>query len=151
MKFFALSLAFASISTFAATSANLNLKGKVNSILSISVAPETIATNLPLAISQTNTLVAVVNEKSNSGTGYKVTITSANAGNLKRNNGTEVFPYVLSYDGSALSLSSSVTQVHGIAAVDLLKDVAITYTGVPAAEMIAGVYSDTVTFSIAVN
>lgn len=151
MKLFATVLALTTLSAFGATSGSLNLKGKVNSILSISVAPETIATTLPLDITQTNTKVATVNERSNSGTGYKVTISSANAGVLKRNGGPEVFTYSLKYDGNSLNLASPVIESHNAAAVNILKDVSITYTGVPAAEMIAGTYLDTVTFSIAVN
>ncbi len=139
-------------SSFAATSGTLLLKGQVGAVLSILVTPETIAATLPLDVSQTDTKVASVNEKSNSSTGYKVTISSANLGNLKRTSGTELFPYTLSYDGAAVDLSAAdVFSNPSAAAVNVDKDVAISYTGVPAENMVAGEYSDTVTFEIAAN
>lgn len=151
MKSLALALAFISFSSIAATSASLNLKGKVASILAISLVPESVALTLPLDITQTDTLVGTVNERSNSGTGYKVTITSDNAGNLKRTNGVEVFAYSLKYNGTVLNLASPVVEVHPAVAVDVFKSVSISYTGIPASQMIAGTYTDKVTFTIAVN
>jgi hypothetical protein len=73
--------------SFAATTGTLLLKGQVGQVLSILVTPETIAATLPLNVSQTDTKVATVNEISNSSTGYKVTISSANLGKLIRTGG----------------------------------------------------------------
>lgn len=151
-NFIALSIFALSFSSLAATSDTLLLKGNVPSRVSIDVSAEAIASNLPLDITQTNTKVASVNEKSNSNTGYKVTISSANNGSLVRDGGSEQFAYSLSYDGSALDLSNSVEQVHSsAAAVNVDKDVTISYTGIDAEEMVEGDYSDIVTFAIAAN
>jgi hypothetical protein len=57
------------------------------------------------------------------------------------------FPSLREQSNSATGYSSD----HHVAAVDVTKDVKITSNGVPVAEMIAGTYTDTVTFTIAVN
>jgi hypothetical protein len=139
-------------SSFAATSGTLLLKGQVGQVLSILVTPETIAATLPLDVSQTDTKVATVNEKSNSSTGYKVTVSSANLGSLIRTGGSEAFPYSLKYNGSAVDLSApQIFSNPSAASVNVDKDVSISYTGVPAENMVAGEYVDTVTFEIAAN
>jgi hypothetical protein len=144
------SLSFAAVAT--STSDTLLLKGNVPNRLSITLSAETIAANLPLDSSQTGTKIATVLEKSNSNTGYKVNISSANQGVLVRENGSEQFPYSLSYDGVSLDLSQSVEQVHSSAsAVAASKDLEITYTGIDTEEMVEGNYTDTITFSIAAN
>lgn len=141
-----------SSTTFAATSGTLLLKGQVGQVLSILVTPEAIASTLPLDQSQVDTKVATVNEISNSNTGYKVSISSANLGNLLRSGGTELFPYTMKYNGSAVNLAAVQTISNPTAAsVNVNKDVQISYTGVPTANMIAGEYSDTITFEIAAN
>ena len=141
-----------STTTFAATSGTLLLKGQVGQVLSILVTPEAIAATLPLDQSQVDTKVATVNEISNSNTGYRVTISSANLGNLLRSGGSELFAYSMKYNGSAVDLAAPDTFSNSTAAsVNVDKDVLISYTGVPAANMVAGEYSDTVTFEIAAN
>lgn len=138
--------------SFAATTGTLLLKGQVGQVLSISVAAESIASTLPLDVTQLDTKVATINEKSNSATGYKVKVTSANLGNLKRTSGTELFPYSLKYDGSQVNLAGSQTfSFPTSATVDVNKNVSVSYTGVPAGSMVAGEYVDTVTFEIAAN
>lgn len=145
-------LATLTTSTFAATSGTLLLKGQVSQVLSILVTPESIAATLPLDISQVDTKVATVNEQSNSNTGYKVTISSSNLGSLKRTNGTQLFPYTLKYAGSAVNLAApQVFSNSSAASVNVNKNVTISYTGVPATQMVAGEYSDTVLFEIAAN
>ena len=77
---------------------------------------------------------------------------SSSFGNLKRTSSTELFAYVLKYDGATLDLASTVVQNHAsAAAVAVNKDVTISYTGIAADLMVAGDYTDTVTFSIAAN
>lgn len=146
----ALTLVTLSFSASAATSATLLLKGQVPPILNIAVTPESFATALDLTSTQSNTKVAVVQEKSNSNTGYKVTISSLNLGVLK--NGSNNFVYTLAYDGTPLNLASPVVRTHaGAAAVTVNKNVNISYTGRPAEQLIAGDYTDTITFTIATN
>jgi hypothetical protein len=140
--------------TFAATSGILVLQGVVAQKLSIAVTPATAASSLDLSTSQTNLTVASINEKSNSKTGYKVTITSANAGNLKRTDGADVFAYTMKYGGTAVGLTGSGTtfgQSTSTGSVNVNKDLAISYTGIAAESMVEGTYADTLTLNIAAN
>lgn len=141
-----------SSTTMAATSGTLYIKGNVPEIMSISVTPENLATNLPLGQTQTNVKLAMVQEKSNSQTGYKVTIGSANNGKLVRDSGTEEFPYTLSYASQPLNLASPVVITNaGASAVTRNREVTISYTGVAEDQLVAGDYSDTITFTISAN
>lgn len=148
----AFGLSLITLSSMASTSATLILKGEVSRSLSIAILADNLAGNLPLEVSQNSTRVARVQEKSNSKTGYKVSIESANKGVLKRSQGNQEFPYSLSYDGQALDLSQLVEVSHPAEnAVTQIRDLNISYTGVPADQMVAGEYIDTITFSIAAN
>ena len=147
-------LSLTSTVSFGATTGTLLLQGVVAKKVSIDVNPQAIASALDLEVSQTDLKVATVNEKSNSNTGYKVTITSANLGKLKRSGGAEVFSYSLKYGGSNVSLSSASGTVISSASASVAnvnKDLNISYTGVPAETMVEGSYSDTVTLNIASN
>ena len=135
--------------SFAATTATLQLKGTIAQNLDISIASESVATSLNLTQSASNLKVATLTEKSNSNTGYKVTLSSANSGNLK--NGTFLFGYTLGYNGQQLNLSAPQTQTYAVAAHNVQKDVTISYTGVAQESLVAGDYTDTVTFTIAAN
>lgn len=151
-SFLTLALLSLSFSAISATSDTLLLKGNVPSRVSIAVDAELLASSLPLDISQNDSKVATVTEKSNSKNGYKVTISSANGGVLVHEDGVETFDYVLSYDGSSLDLSSPVVQDNpAAAAVNVNKIVGITYTGIDEELMVEGDYTDTITFSIAAN
>ncbi len=143
-----------STQAMAATSGTLLLQGVVAKKVSIVVTPESVASALNLEASQTDLKVASVNERSNSKTGYKVTITSANLGKLKRTDGPEVFNYTMKYGGAAVGLSSSAGSVFNNAStsvVNVNKDLAISYTGALNETMIEGTYSDTITLNIASN
>jgi hypothetical protein len=152
-KFFTLSLALAlTTSAVAATSGTLLLKGTVPRLLSITVTPETVATNLPLDTTQANTKVAVVNEKSNSKTGYNVSVSSANQGKLVHESVTSSsINYTLRYAGQAVNLTAGQQFTYVASAANANRDVDISYTGVPHENLIEGEYSDTVTFTIAAN
>jgi hypothetical protein len=148
------SLTLVSTTSMAATTGTLLLQGIVPQKMSIVVTADTVASALDLSTSQTNLVVASVNEKSNSKTGYKVTITSANLSALKRTDGPEVFSYTMKYNGAAVALTSiaGTTLTNSTAAsVNVNKSVSISYTGVDNESMVEGTYSDTVTFSIAAN
>ena len=137
----------------AATTGNLILSGTVPALLSIEVSPEALASSLPLDTTQTDAKVATVNEKSNSNTGYKVNISSANAGSLVHESVTSSFiNYALTYDGSSVDLVNGDEFVFSSAsAVDANKDIDISYTGVAHENLIQGDYTDTVTFTISAN
>lgn len=143
-----------STTTFAATSGSLLLQGTVAKKMSLTVSPEAVASTLDLAVSQTDLAVASVNEKSNSKTGYKVTITSANLSQLKRTDGADVFSYTMKYNGSSVSLvdaAGTTISESSASSVNVNKGVSISYTGVAPELMVEGTYDDTVTFSIAAN
>ncbi len=147
-------LTLTSTSVFAATSGTLLLQGVVAKKISIVVTAQGVASALDLERSQSGLKVATVNEKSNSNTGYKVTITSANLGKLKRTSGSEVFSYSLKYGGSSVGLSSaagSVFRSSSAAAVNVNKDLTVSYTGIANESMVEGTYSDTLTLNIASN
>lgn len=156
MKIFLALAVLVSFSTvsMAATSGTLLLQGVVAKKIAIVVTSQAVASALDLETSQADLKVASVNEQSNSKTGYKVTITSANLGKLKRTDGAEVFSYSLKYGGSAVGLSTSAGAVFtnsAAASVNTSKDLAITYTGVAAETMVEGTYADTLTLNIAAN
>ena len=122
--------------------------------VAITVTPVTVASALDLSTTQADLKVATVNEQSNSKTGYKVTITSANLGKLKRTDGAEVFSYSLKYGGAAVGLSSAGGTVFTnstAASVNVSKDLAVSYTGVANESMVEGTYADTLTLNIASN
>ncbi|MDO9183678.1 MAG: fimbrial protein [Bacteriovorax sp.] len=141
-------------SVYAATTGTLLLRGVVAQKVSLVVTPQSIASTLDLSTSQTDLVVASVNEQSNSKTGYKVTISSANSSKLKRTDGADVLTYTLKYNGSAVALSSSTGTTitnSSPSSVNVNKSVSISYTGVAAEAMVEGTYADTITFSIAAN
>ena len=146
-------LALSSFS-FAATTGTLLLQGTVPQRISLVITPQAIAATLDLSTSQTDLTVASVKEQSNSKTGYKMTVASANLSKLKRTDGAEVFSYTMKYNGSAVVLTTAagvtITNSTG-SAVNVSKNVSISYTGVAAESMVEGSYADTVTFTIAAN
>lgn len=155
MKFITLAvLASLSLSALAATSDDLKLKGKVPKKLSILVTPDPIALNLDLEASPTALLVASVNEKSNSNSGYKITADSLNDGKLvNQQDTTQSVTYSMTYDGASVDLSL-VDEVKNIATSgvhDNNSDVKIAYTGAPHETRVEGNYTDTITFTIAAN
>lgn len=153
-KLLALTLASLTFSSaFAATSGTLLLRGTVPRLLEITVTPESIASTLPLDTTQANALVAVVNEKANSKTGYQVSISSANQGKLVHESvNSSSVNYALRYNGSAVDLSTGQTFTYsGAGANNNNRNVDISYTGVAHDLLIEGDYSDTVTFTIAAN
>jgi hypothetical protein len=138
--------------TFAATTGTLLLQGVVAQKISVAVVAEPGASTLDLSTSQTDLAVASVNEVSNAKNGYKMTITSANFGNLKRTDGTDALSYSLKYNGAAVALGSAAGTTitnSSPSAVSTNKSVTISYTG--AETLVEGTYADTVTFTIAAN
>lgn len=151
----ATSLLTLTTTSFAATSGTLLLQGIVAKKVSIVVTPQAVASALVLETSQTDLKVATAVEQSNSSTGYKVTVSSANLGKLKRTDGSEVFAYTLKYGGASVGLSTAagsvVTNSSSASVVNVSKDMAISYTGVAAETMVEGTYADTLTVNIASN
>jgi len=144
-----------STGAFADTTATLNLKGTIGQVLSIAVTPLTVAGALDLTTTQTDLKVATSVEKSNSKTGYKVLLSSANNSKLKHIQG-DLFAYTVKYGAATVDLSASAGTPVTAATVSTplgvasnTRDVTVSYTGIPAANMKEGDYLDTLTFTIA--
>lgn len=150
MKLLLLALLVSS-SAFAATSATLLLKGNVPRVLDIVVTPTTLASNLPLDTTQVNAQVATVTTKWNTVNGARVTVSSANAGQLKHSSvSTSLIPYTLNTAGTGtFSLASPQTFDAPIAGPQNVSvALNINYIGTASDALVEGDYSDTVTFTI---
>lgn len=147
MRFFLVFLV--SFNVYSATTATLNLKGVVPQILSIEATPEALALTLPLDVTQNNTKIAEIKEKSNSKTGYKVSISSLNNGKLIRQNGTEFVNYSITYDNQSVDLTGTEFASSNLGTST--KTIRMSYVGVQAEEMVEGEYSDSILFTISVN
>jgi len=151
------SLLIVGITGFTATTGTLQLQGIVPAVLALTVTSEPSATSLDLSTTQTDLKVATITEESNSASGYKITVSSANDGDFKRNSGAETFTYSLKYGSTTLNLvGSSVTPVtaktqstSGVYNVNT--DIDISYTGVSLTTLVAGTYQDILTFEISAN
>lgn len=149
-------LASLSLSAFSATSDDLKLKGKVHKKLSILVTPtaDAMQINLEQTPPGTGLPVASVNEKSNSSNGYKITADSLNDGKLvNQSDITQSVTYTMTYDGAGVNLliADEVKTVSTSGLHDNNSPVEIMYTGAPHETRVEGNYTDTVTFTIAVN
>lgn len=142
----------ATFSSFAGTTATLNLKGVIAPILDISITQETLATALPLDQAVNKQKVGRLTEKSNHGAGYKIAASSQNAGKLVRSGDNSSFiNYQLFYNNAAIALNTTpaVISTHSVRGTNN-RDLSITYSK-PADYMAAGEYSDVVTFTISAN
>ena len=150
MKFILLAL-LVSAPALAATTGTLLLKGVVPQKLDIIVTPTTLATNLPLDVTQANSKVADLTAKWNTINGARVVVSSANAGQLKH---TSVTSSVISYTLQApfvgtMNLSTPQTYDAPIAGPqNATQALGINYTGVPHEQLVEGNYTDTITFTI---
>lgn len=139
---------------YGGTTGTVTISGLIPINTSIAVTAASGSNTLNLSSTAINQIVATVAEASNSTTGYKVTLASANAGILK--NGTVgSITYTAKYDGLDVTLLANGTEVTNTgttnSVVSVTKDLSISYTGVVATSLMAGTYSDTLTFTIAAN
>ena len=153
MKKSLLVLAVVTISSIAnaATQADLILKGVVAPILDISIAHETVASNLDLSQQASSVKVATLTEKSNYAQGYKVKAKSTNAGKLVNTVDVNSFVnYSLTYNGSPISLSSSPTQIStNNQKGTFTRELKVSYN--QPSNLSAGSHEDTVQFTIEAN
>lgn len=150
MKFFLLAL-LVSAPALAATSGTLLLKGVVPAKLDITVAPTALASNLPLDVTQNNGHVANLTAKWNTINGARVTVTSANGGQLRHTSvANSAIPYTLQAQGiGSFSLSSPHSYDAAVSGPQShTRAIGINYTGVPHDQLAQGDYTDTVTFTI---
>lgn len=141
-----------SLNSMAATSADLILKGLIAPILDISIAHETVASNLDLATQASSVKVATITEKSNYASGYKIKAKSTNSGKLVNTSDQNSFvQYSLTYNGSNVALNSSATQIYSTSNLrgTYTKDLRISYN--QPSNLSAGSYEDTVQFTIEAN
>ncbi len=140
----AIAVAFAAPAMAQNASGTIQLKGNV--ALSCTIAVQDLNQSLALKVGETAKTVGSVTETCNSGSGYKITLASANAGKLKSGNFT--INYTVSYDnGTAGALTAAMVVDRATAQFGKKSDLKVT---VPASDQyIAGDYADTVTVTIA--
>lgn len=142
-------LTLLTFSATAATQASLPLKGKVALLLGIDITATPAAATLNLTQNQTNLKVADGHIYSNSGTGFKITVSSSNQGRLKRVGGSEYFSYALKFGPVDVPLNTSTPLVFNYPdPLNYSDAISVSYTGVPASSLVAGDYTDTITFTI---
>lgn len=144
-------LLFTLSTAHAATSGTLTLSGTIATVVSVAITPQVGYNALNLAANATNQVVASVNESSNNPLGYKVKLSSANAGKLV--NGSNQFTYTARYDSVAVTLSTTPQVVTNVASqsstVSVNKNVDVSFTG--SSSLMAGTYTDTLTVAIEAN
>jgi hypothetical protein len=148
----ALTLSTLSLSSMAATQADLILKGMVAPILEISIAHETVASNLDLSQAANNVKVATLTEKSNYAQGYKIKAKSTNGGKLVNTVDQNSFVnYSLTYNGSSISLNTNPVQIYTTPNLKgtFSKELKISYS--QPQNLSAGSHEDTVQFTIEAN
>ena len=141
----------ASVTTFAASTGDLTISGTVALINDIVITPKAAATALNILAGEAGKSVADVSETSNSVTGYKISMRSANASKLVNlSNATKMTAYTVSYDGgSYVSLTNSDQVVKSSSTSSLVtdsSDVSVNVTAFGTAP--AGTYQDVITISI---
>ena len=128
----------------AATSGTVKLQGTV--ALNCTVAVTDLNQSLNLVSGESARQVGEVKETCNSGTGYSISISSANGGVLKNENSGSV-RYQVAYDGQANYLTTALAVPRATAQFG--KTIPLTVSLDGSANAIAGSYSDTVTITIA--
>jgi spore coat protein U-like protein len=124
-------------------SGTIQLKGNV--ALSCTIAVQDLNQSLALKAGETAKTVGSVTETCNSGSGYKITLASANAGKLKSGNFT--IDYSVNYDGQGGALTSQMVVDRATAQFGKKSDLKVTIAA--SDQYIAGDYADTVTVTIA--
>jgi spore coat protein U-like protein len=129
-----------------ADSGTVALKGKVDLVCTIAVTD--LNQSLELVQGTSNKTVGTMVENCNSGTGYTVSLSSANGGALKSAGaGTAAIAYTVAYDGQSGSLGSAMQVTRSTA--QFARNAALSVTVPANAQAIAGDYADTVTITIA--
>lgn len=145
-------LVLSSLSAFAGTTVNLNLKGNVAAVNELTIADDASAQALGITTGSTGLKVATLTEKSNDKNGYDIMMSSTNGGKLVHTvDASQSTNYKLSYGpGSMVSPTTTPTLVKFSGNLTGLttatSDVKVDVTSAPNA--IAGDYTDTVTFSL---
>lgn len=156
--FFISAFSLLSAVAHSATTGNLHLEGRIRQLVSIVVTSVSPSSSLDLTVSANGLKVADVQEISNSQTGYRVTLTSANSGNLRNTSSTgqviKEISYSATYDGQAVSLSNSPQEITRYVnstgqPSSFTKAFNISYVGSPEESLPSGTYQDDLIFEIA--
>lgn len=141
---------------YAASSDTLLLQGSVSAVNDIAVtAVAGVNNTLNITGGASNVTVANVAETSNNLLGYKIMMSSANAGELRNtSDATKKTTYTVAYGaGSAVTPTTSAAQVKNVTSLTGLTTntsaVKVNVTAYPSAP--AGTYNDTLTLSIVAN
>lgn len=127
----------------------LQMKGIVPVKLLAEVTSLPVALTLPLDVTQNDLRVASGKFRSNSGSGFKVTVQSINRGNLKRVGGNELFPYTLKFGSLQIPLTqASPLSYSDNGTLNISDNFTISYNGKLSSDMTAGDYLDTITFTM---
>lgn len=128
-----------------AQNANGSIQLRGNVALSCTISVQDLGQALSLKNGENQKTVGNVTENCNSGTGYKITLASANSGKLKSGNFT--IDYQVNYDNQGGALTSQMVVDRANAQFNKRADLKVT---VPASDQyIAGDYADTITVTIA--
>ena len=141
----ALAVLASSFGAFAADqdAAKLELRGSVAVNCTIAVKPTAKATSLDILGGEKSTLVGVVTESCNSGTGYTVQVNSDNAGQLlSKSVGAKPTIYTAAYDDAAGDISKELVAGRDQAYFNREGNLTVSFAG--DSQAIAGVYSDIV-------
>ncbi len=141
----------------AATTGNLHLEGRVRPLVAIEVSAVDPSSSLDLTTDARDLKVANVKEFSNSQDGYRVTLASKHAGNLRnaRADGQVVrdVAYQASYEGKSVKLSATPEEVTRFVNVSgapqtFMKSFNISYQGQAEESLPSGTYQDDLVFEI---
>lgn len=153
-------LAFASLalggnSAIGADVGVITLSGSIGIVNEIVITQTDAAMNLNILEGHSDSLIATVEESSNSPTGYTIYMNSVNDSELvNTEDAGDSASYTISYDGGAyMSLTTSDTAVKTVGTLDgLMTDESEVMINVMAnAEAGSGVFTDVITVSIAAN
>ena len=137
----AIAAAFGAQAAPASDSAKLELRGSVAINCTIAVVPTAKATSLDILNGEKDSLVGVVTENCNSGTGYTVQLTSDNAGQLKSSaTGSKPYAYAAAYDDGVGDIAKSIVATRDGAYFGREGKLTVSFAGDQKA--IAGVYND---------
>lgn len=140
------------LSAMAATQGSVILQGTVAKVVSLSVTGIGTYNALDLSATATDLDVATIDEASNDPSGYTVTLASSNSGALKNGNIGSV-NYTAKYAGTSVTLSSTAQTITNAgtttSTVSASKTLSVSYSGQALSNLMAGTYSDTLTFTIA--
>ena len=144
---------------FAQASATLTISGTVAPINTITIASQAGYNALDLVNGASGKLVGIATETSNDKLGYKVTLSSLNAGSTAQaflkgalTGNADTVNYSITYGGTAVTLASGSAVVTSVAArtgaAGVTKNIAVTFSG---GWLTADAYSDTLTLTVAGN